>query len=91
MEPIDEVIEALSDGLGHDLNELSTLKGLRHLSMTKLMGVLDFLAEYHFIELSQAWRGEPPRTVVEAKLQPRFQKFLREIKFVERTEKAGKV
>jgi len=91
MELIEKVFAALNDGAWHDINELSTIKGLRDLSMGKLMTMLDFLAEYDFIELSEAWKGEPLRTVVEAKLQPIVQEFLREIRRVERLEKGGKV
>ena len=87
MELIEKVLEALSDGARHDLNELSTRKALGNLSMTKLMPILRFLAEYDFVELSEAWKGEPPRTVVEAKLQPSVQEFWRKIRWVERTEK----
>jgi len=91
MELIDQLLEILSDNAWHDINELSTIKGLRNLSMTKLMFLLNFLAEYDFIELSDAWKGAPLRTVVEAKLQPIVQEFLREIRRVERLEKGGKV
>jgi len=88
---MEKVFDVLNDGTWHDVNEVSTAKGLRKLSMTKLMALLDFLAEYDFIELNEVWKGEPLRSVVEVKLQPSTQKFLREIKLVERTEKGGKV
>jgi len=91
MELIDKVFRALSDGSWHDLNELSTSEGLRNVSVTKLTRVLNFLAEYDFIELNEAWKGEPLRPIVEAKLQPSFQEFYRKIQQVERTEKGGKV
>lgn len=78
MELIDKVIGALSDGSLHDFSELST--GLRNLSMTKLMLILNFLAEYNFIELSQVGEGEP----LKVKLRPNVQEFLREMKEVER-------
>lgn len=87
---IEELLGALSDGAWHNINELSTIKGLRKLSITKLMVLLDFLAEYDFIELSQEWKGDPLRSVVEAKLQPSVQQFLTEIIRVETTEKKWK-
>jgi len=83
MELIDKIFDALGDGAWHDLNELSTRKGLRNLSMTKLRLILDFLAEYDFIELSEEWKGDPLRTVVEAKLQPKVQEFWTEISLIE--------
>jgi len=91
MELIIKVISALSDGEWHDLNELSTREGLRNMSMTKLRLILDFLAKYDFIELNAAWKGDPLRTVMEAKLQPIVQKFWKEIGWIERSEKGGKV
>jgi len=91
MGSIDAVIEALSDGKWHDLNEISTKKGVRNVSITNLMLALEFLAKYDFIQLSQAWKGEPPRTVTEAKIKPRFQEFRREIRELERAEQGGKV
>jgi len=91
MELSEKVIGALSDGAWHDINELSTIKELRNLSMIKLKLILDFLAECGFIELGEAWKGEPLRTVLEAKLQPSFQKFWKEIIAVERAGKGGKV
>jgi len=89
MQVIDKVLGALNDGVWHDINELSTR--LKNLSMTKLMRILNFLAEYDFIELSEAWKGEPLRPVVEVKLQPSFQEFRRSIILVEKNEKGGKV
>jgi len=91
MELIGRVIGALGDGEWHDLNELSAKKGLTNVSMTKLTFILEFLAKYDFIKLSEAWKGEPLRTVVEAKLQPSLQKFWKEIRWIERAEKGGKV
>jgi len=90
MEVIDKIMEALSDGSWHDLNELSAKKGLTNVSITKLTLVLEFLAEYDFIELSETWKGEPLRTVVEAKLQTSAQEFERKIRLVEKTEKGGR-
>jgi len=90
MELIGKVIGALGDGEWHDLNELSAKKGLTNVSMTKLTLVLEFLAEYDFIELSEAWKGEPLRTVVEAKLQPSAHEFWVKTRWIERTEKRWK-
>jgi len=78
MELIDKVIGALSDGSWHTLNELTTREELRDVSMTKLRLILDFLAEYDFIELNHE------RPVVEAKLKPKVYAFIEEIKKVER-------
>jgi len=86
MEIIDKVIEALSDGSWHDLNELSTRKGLINLSMTKLICILEFLAECDFIELSETGKGEPLRLAMEVKLQPDIQEF-----WTKDVEKGGKV
>jgi len=91
MEVIDRIMEALSDGSWHDLNELSAKKGLANVSITNLMLTLDFLAEYDFVELRETWKGEPLRSVTEAKLQPSVQRFWEKIIAVERTEKGGKV
>jgi len=91
MGSIDAVIEALSDGKWHDLNEISTKKGVRNVSITNLILALEFLVKYDFIQLNEAWKGEPPRSVVEAKLQPNVQKFLKEIELIETIEKGGKV
>jgi len=83
---IDEVLEALDDGNWHDVNELSTTEKLRKVSMTKLLTTLDFLAEY-FIERSEVWKGDPERPVMEVKLIPSVQAFVRRVKWVERSEK----
>jgi len=84
---IDSILEALSDGQWLDFNELSTKEGLRKASMAQLLTTLNFLAEYDFVELSEVWKGDPKRPVVEVKLTPNAQAFVRKIKWMERAEK----
>jgi len=78
---IDEVLRILADGEWHNLNEISTKKPLLKLSTGKLLQVLEFLAEYEFLELSP-----DPKHIVEAKLTPLVQQFIKEIKWIERAE-----
>lgn len=74
MELIDNVIRMLSDGLWHNRDELR--KEL-NLSMIKLMHILNFLAEYDFIELRGVGKVDEP---LKAKLQPIVLTFCREIR-----------
>ncbi len=48
MYAIDEVLVLLEDGRWHNYAEISKKSGLRR---TKLAALLDFLAEYEFIDL----------------------------------------
>jgi len=83
---IDIILEFLSDGQRHDLNELSVAEQLRKVSITKLIETLRFLAKYDFIELDEVWKGDPERPVLEAKLTSSVQTFIGRIKWIERAE-----
>jgi len=87
MEILDSLIESMDDGEWHDINELSTAEGLRKVSMTGLTLTLHFLADYDFAELSEVWKGDPKRPVMEAKLSPSVQTFIRRIRWIEKAEK----
>jgi len=90
MEILNTILESLADGEWHNLNELSTKEGLRTVSITRLVLNLNFLAEYGIVERGEAWRGDPPRPVMEVKLAPSVQTFVRRLKWIERSEKNDK-
>jgi len=77
METLDAIFDLLGDGEWHSLPEISAYRSLRKLTIMQLMMTLHFLAEYKFIELSEAWKGDPNRPVAEAKLTPCVQMFIR--------------
>jgi len=87
MEILDSLLESMDDGEWHDINELSTAERLRKVSITRLMLTLHFLGDYDLAELGEVWKGDPKRPVVEAKLSPYVQIFIRRIKWIERAEK----
>lgn len=77
---IDELLMALSDGKWHTVNELSTYEPLRTTSITTLIISLNFLAEYDFVDLMGS-----PSTILEAKLNSEVQRYLRRIRWTERS------
>jgi len=83
MDVLDEILEGLSDGNWHSLNELSTHGELEKLSKTQLMVFVKFLARFDFIELNCGKR------IVEAKIHPSIKVFIREMKELERQEEIG--
>lgn len=79
MAVVDKLFESLTDGNWHDINEISAKKPFLNLSTSKLLKALEFLAEYGFIELSEAWKGDPLRSVTQARLPPLVQEFIQKI------------
>lgn len=80
IEEISEALfEALSDGKWHTLNELTTIKRLRDVSISKLMIVLTFLVEYDFADSRPMVGGEGDSviSIMEVRLEEGFQNFLR--------------
>jgi len=81
---LDSIIDELDDGKWRSVNELSTREGLRKLTITKLEMALELLAEYGFAELGQ--RMESGTFITEVRITPELQRFLRTIKWIERSE-----
>jgi len=86
---LDTLLESLDDGEWHNVNELSTKEGLRKVSITRLMLSLTFFVDHDFVECGESWRGDPPRPVMDVKLAPPMQTFVRRLKWIERSEKHG--
>jgi len=86
---IDQILETLIDGENHTLNELSAHPSLRKLSITNLTMILNFLAEYKFLELDEVVRGDPPTPIKLIKLPESVLNFLQNIQAVEKTEQHG--
>ena len=84
MESLDAMIDLLSDGQWHSINEVSTLKPLQHLTMTQIQMMLNLLIEYDFVEVNQRPGYDLTSLIVEAKINPRMLEFWRQIKEVER-------
>lgn len=82
---VDHVIEALNDGNWHTLNELTTHPTLRDLTITKLLQIVNFLAEYDFVLIEQ--QVEDDVQVTEVKLSPPLGAFFYEIGQLEKLEK----
>lgn len=85
---LDEIIEALNDGKWHSLNEISTRKEpLSRRSMVTLSLLLNFLSKYDFVRLRKELNGDVPQMlIVEAKLSDSVLRFLRRVKWIERSE-----
>jgi len=84
MDELEAILKAVEDGGWHDLNELSTLEGLRKWSVTGLRLFLTPLITGGFIEIRDAWKGEPPILTTEVKMQDSTRMFLREVRLVEK-------
>jgi len=73
------IFEALNDGKWHTLNELTTKKYLRAISISKLMIVLNFLVDYDFADSRPMVGGEGDSviSIMEVRLEDRLQNFLK--------------
>jgi len=81
MEKLDAILELLSDGEWHTLNEISAKKPFTRLPLTDLAQLSHFLAEYDFIELDERLDH-----FISVKLTQPPQEFMRKIKWIERAE-----
>jgi len=86
MEVLDILIEILSDGDWHSINEISIHKSLSSLSISQIQTLLNFLAEYDFIEVNQRPAYDLTVLIVEAKLTESMLEFLRKIRWIEKLE-----
>lgn len=78
---LDTVLDALRDGKWHSLNELSANPSLKDLSFTKLIQLVEFFADYDFVELRPTFQDDFP--ITEARLTSPLQRFLPEIMRIE--------
>lgn len=77
---IDEVLMLLEDGRWHTVNELINHPSQKDKSYTKLQVILEFLAEYEFIEVNKRPGHDMKMMIIEAKIVPSLQDFLDKLK-----------
>ena len=85
-EILDAILELLSDGNWHTINEVSTQQPLLKTPMNRLAQVLNVFEEYGFIEFNQK-EAEGLYVMVEVKLSDSTLAFLRKIRWAEACEK----
>jgi hypothetical protein len=78
---LDAVLDVLRDGKWHSLNELSAYPSLKDLTFTKLIQLVEFFADYDFVELRPTFEDDLP--ITEARLSLPFRNFLPEIMRIE--------
>ena len=78
---LDIVLDALRDGKWHSLNELSAYPSLKDLTFTKLIELVEFFADYDFVELRLTFEDDLP--ITEARLAVPLQRFLPKIMRIE--------
>lgn len=79
---IDDILEVLSDGKFHTVDQIES--GCRKLNGRQVMLILDFLSEYGFIDrYRRRWPGPTDPLIIGANLTDEMANFLRQVKDLE--------